>query len=199
MASEPLRSLSPTLRDLCQWFAKTGTPYVVIGGVAVSLLYRARTTKDVDALVLIDEETTATFVESGKPFGFIPRIAEAIRFARANRVLLLAHESDGVPVDISLAALAFERLAIQRANPVVVGGTHVRIPAVEDLIIMKAVASRLIDLADIDQLLNMHPNTDREYIRRAVTEFAELLDSPEKIEQLNPILAKPRTPPGTTI
>jgi hypothetical protein len=61
-------------------------------------------------------------------------------------------------------------------------------------IIMKAVASRPIDLTDIDGLLNTHPDADRERIRQAVSEFAQALEQPEMMERFEPLLRAPRIP-----
>jgi predicted nucleotidyltransferase len=191
---DPIQSLLPTLRDLSRWFRETNTPYLVIGGIAVSLTYRARTTRDVDAVVLIDEGATDEFVASGAPFGFLPRIADAIQFAAKNRVLLMTHQPNGTNVDISLGALAFEKLAIEQATTVNAGGIELRVPCVEDLIIMKALASRPIDLADIDGLLNMYPDANRERIRQVVSAFVEAVDRPDIIERLDPLLKASRPP-----
>ncbi len=59
---------------------------------------------------------------------------------------------------------------------------------------MKAVAGRLIDLADIDTILDMHPDVDRAHVRRAVLEFAELLERPELVEKVEELLSKERVP-----
>jgi hypothetical protein len=55
-------------------------------------------------------------------------------------------------------------------------------------------ASRPIDLADIDGLLNTRPDADREIIRQTVAEFAEVLERPELIDRLEPLLSAPRLP-----
>lgn len=69
-----------------------------------------------------------------------------------------------------------------------VAGIALRIPEVEDLIIMKAVASRPKDMADIHNLLQLHPHADRARIRETVQAFAEALDSPELSDRLEPLL-----------
>jgi predicted nucleotidyltransferase len=189
---DPIRTLSPTLRDLSRWFQDTHTPYLVIGGVAVSLVAGARTTKDVDAVVMIDEDASREFVASGAPYGFVSRIANPLSFAQASRMLLMRHEPDQIKVDISLAGLAFEIQAIEHGDTKNPKGINLRVPRVEDLIIMKAVASRPKDLADIDELLNVYPDIDREQIRLAITEFADLVERPDLIERLEPLLAQKR-------
>ena len=46
------------------------------------------------------------------------------------------------------------------------------------------------DLEDIRAVLARHPNVDRERIRRSVSEFAELLGSPELLDVLASLLNK---------
>ena len=82
-------------------------------------------------------------------------------------------------VDISLAALQFEIDAIERASVVDLGGVPTPIPTAEDLIIWKAVAHRLTDLADIAAILDMNPNADVTAIRRALAELEPLFEDPE--------------------
>ncbi|HET7433416.1 MAG TPA: hypothetical protein VFN10_01750 [Thermoanaerobaculia bacterium] len=56
-------------------------------GVAASLLGKPRLTKDIDVVVLDSE--AESLIESGAPYGFSPRIADTVDFARNTRMLLL--------------------------------------------------------------------------------------------------------------
>ncbi|MGH7788900.1 MAG: hypothetical protein ACRERC_18665, partial [Candidatus Binatia bacterium] len=64
------------------------------------------------------------------------------------------------------------------------------------LIIMKAVAHRTRDLADIESLLDAHATLDRRRIRRWVKAFAEALDAPELYSDLERILTQRRRRAG---
>src|SRR5688572_10859992 len=70
------------LRDLARWFEAEDVRGVIIGGIASSLLGRARPTKDVDALVSVDESILAGFADSGTRYGFDLRKREALDLAR---------------------------------------------------------------------------------------------------------------------
>lgn len=61
------------------------------------------------------------------------------------------------------------------------------LPTPEDLIIMKAVAHRPQDLADIRALVAAHPGLDQERVSRHVREFAEVLEMPELWEDIAPL------------
>jgi len=192
---DPFGSLLPALRDLSDWFRSANTPYLIIGGVAVSLVGRARITQDVDLVVLIDDAALGTFIDSGSKFGIIPRVANPIQFAKQSCMLLMVHQADGVRVDIALAGARFEKEAIKHAVPQSARGVDLLVPRVEDLIIMKAVSGRPIDLADIDTLLDMNPKADRRRIRRLARDFATMLELPEIAENVEKLLAAKRVPP----
>lgn len=189
-SEETLDPLKDTLRDLLRWFAAAQTPFLIIGGVAASLLGRARLTRDVDALVLLPEESWTDFLESGKTFGFKARIADPVPFAFRSRVFLLQHTVSQIQVDISLGSLAFERDAIDRAVHRQIFGLDVPLPAVEDLIVMKAIAQRPQDLVDIDFLLEINPGVDVAYIRRCVAGLVEMMEAPEVYSKADEILTR---------
>lgn len=184
------------MRALLAWSEMSGVPMLVIGGVAVSMLSKPRTTKDVDVVAwLPDHEAWAAFMSGGKSHGIVPRIPNPVEFALSSRVLLLRHEGSGVPIDLSMGALPFEENAVRRAVPTEVGGLRVPLPVPEDLLVMKAVAHRTRDIADIEAILSAHPNIDEKWVVSTVREFAEALDSPELVTDLEELLRKKRAQP----
>lgn len=196
-----LAELEDAVGALLAWAESNSVPVLVIGGVAVSLLSRPRTTKDVDAVVwLPDHEDWPAFLKAGERHGLVPRIPDPIEFALRSRVLLLKHAGSGVPLDVSMGALPFEENAIRHAVPTEVGRYRVPLPTPEDLLIMKAVAHRSRDAADIESILNAHPNMDIERVLTTVREFAEALDAPEIVDDLVRLLPKspPRKPKRTS-
>lgn len=167
------------LAALQRLLARFGDRGMVIGGIAASLLGQPRLTADIDAVILLDIAELPRLLEAAAIEGLIPRIDDAEAFARQNRVLLLQHEESGIPVDISLGTLPFEKEAVERSVVRMVGGVDIRLPTPEDLVILKAVAHRPKDLLDIQAILESHPDLDRERVRRWVSEFAEALQMPE--------------------
>lgn len=63
--TESLAPLLAALRDLVAWLQAERVPGVVIGGVAASLLGRPRVTRDVDAVVLLDDARWEGFLAAG--------------------------------------------------------------------------------------------------------------------------------------
>lgn len=168
-------ALSAVQRVLAH-FANQG---LIIGGVAVSLLSTPRFTADVDAVVLLTSNDIQELLHIAKEHGLKPRIEHVDEFAKQSRVLLLRHEQSGVNVDISLGALPFEVEAVERGIFYQADHLNVRLPTPEDLIILKAVAHRTKDLADIEALVAAYPKLDWDRIQYWVVQFAEVLEMPE--------------------
>ena len=185
---QELAPLIAALSDLARWFESANVPGVVVGGVAASLLGRPRLTHDVDALVMVDEGRWHELLERGAPFGFHPRLADALAFAARARVLLMRHEPSGVDVDIMFGALRFEEEAVAHRTFVTVAGVALPLPTPADLIVMKAVAHRPRDLTDIEAILDAHPDLDVDHVRRWVREFARAAAMPEIWDDLRRLL-----------
>jgi predicted nucleotidyltransferase len=185
---EPPEDLFPILSSLTRWFGDQKVEYAIIGGVAIGLVSQPRVTHDVDAVLWLDLDLANDFVESGKPFGFEPRIPNPVEFARNSRVLLLHHQKSNIGIDLSLGVLPFEREMLDRSREMRVRELGLRVATPEDLVILKAVAHRTRDLIDIDNLLNVHRDLDFTRIRYWVRQFADVLESPELVSNLEKLL-----------
>lgn len=190
---EALRDLSPVLASLSQWLKDEQVPYAIIGGVALGFIAQPRFTQDVDAVIWIDLDRADAFLESGKSFGFVPRISDPISFAKKTRVLL-RHQQTNIGIDLSCGALPFEQEMLDRSLELRVGPIDLRVATAEDLIILKAVAHRQRDLMDIENLLSVHGDVDYDRIRYWVRQFGEVLDMPELISDMEKLLKNRNLP-----
>jgi hypothetical protein len=181
-------SLQAALADLVRWLNETPIPAIIIGGVAASILGRPRLTRDIDALAMLPEDAWSSAVEGAARYGIAPRIPDAVEFARRSRVLLMRHTRSAIDLDITFGALAFEQSAIEKGMPHAVGGVLVRLPRVEDLLVMKAVARRPKDLEDIRGLLDAHPDADVTEVRAWVKEFATATGMVDMLAELDKLL-----------
>jgi len=86
-------------------------------------------------------------------------------------LLLLTHSASNIDIDLALGGLAFEREAIDCGQIYAVGGINLRLPLVQDLLVMKGFAHRPKDLEDIEGLLDANPNIDLEPVRQWLREF----------------------------
>jgi predicted nucleotidyltransferase len=162
-----------------RWLTSEGIPGTIIGGVAVSIRGKPRHTDDVDAVILGDDIGWDRVVESAARYGLVPRIENALGFAARSRMLLFRHAASKVEIDVSLGVLPFERETIERSTIVRLGALELRLSSAEDLVIMKALARRPRDIADIEGILDVHRDLDLDRIRRHLREFSSLLEMPE--------------------
>ena len=73
-----------------------------------------------------------------------------------------------------------------------VKGIRLPLPTPEDLIIMKAIAHRARDMADIESILDTHSKLNLQRIRRWVREFSTAIEMPGILNDLENILARTR-------
>ncbi len=182
--------LIESLRDLIIWLDAENIQQVVIGGVAVALIAQPRMTEDIDAVISLDTDLLESFLSTATSYGFAPRISDAADFARRRRVILLQHQPTGVNIDLSCGVLPFEEEMISRARSLTIGSLKIKVATPEDLVITKAIAHRPRDIADIEAILNIEPNLDFERIRHWVSQFAEALEMPELLEDLEKLLRR---------
>lgn len=190
-AHDSLLPLQPALAATQAFVDATGCPGVVIGGVAVGLVAWPRATKDIDATIIADTDNLEELLAMAARFDLVPRPEHEARFAKLQRILLLVHAPTQVSVDVSLGALPFEVEMAERAATVVLAGVKVRVPMAEDLVIMKALAHRSQDMADIAAITAAHPDLDRKRIERWVQDFADTLEMPELWDDIVPLLKAP--------
>jgi hypothetical protein len=176
--------LAASIGALSRWLDGARVPYALVGAVAVSLQAAPRFTEDLDVMVWTADAAWPALVDGAAAFGILPRIDDVIGFASRSRVLLLRHRL-GVPIDVSCGALPFEQDLVTAAASLDVGGVPVRVARPEHLLVIKAIANRPRDRADIEALLRAHPDLDVATARRVVVEFATALEQPELVDDFD--------------
>ncbi len=182
----PLLAPLQALQELLSQFDDRG---VIIGGIAASLLGTPRYTVDLDAVFLLSIEDVPRLLSAAAGRGIEPRIPNCVEFARKSRVLLLRHVNSGTDIDISLGILPFEVEMVEHSKVHEIGPIQLRLPAPEDLIILKAVAHRPKDLEDIRAIAASHPDLDKTRIQYWVEQFGEALDLPQLWNSIQQLLA----------
>ena len=127
-------------------------PYCVIGGVAVQRWGEPRQTVDVDATLLTGFGCEESVIERLLS-QFNSRIDNPLEFALQNRILLLK-SPQGTDLDLSFGALPFEERLIERSSEWTVPRHGIiRTCSAEDLIVLKAFASRPQDWIDVEKVI----------------------------------------------
>ncbi|MEW6282903.1 MAG: nucleotidyl transferase AbiEii/AbiGii toxin family protein [Candidatus Eremiobacterota bacterium] len=147
----------------------TGVRYALIGGLAINLSGRGRSTRDVDFVVQLPSEGARHLIDAARAQGFA-------HHDRAD-----VHPLDGVtlyrfwlPVegrDLSLAMdvqaghTEFHAGVLDRARELDMGSFRLRVASVEDLVLLKLLAFRPIDRADAIDLMTLEgPALDTAYL-----------------------------------
>lgn len=186
-------SLAPQIKAAAEAFAAFSDlerKGCLIGGLALQRWGEPRLTQDADLTVLAPFGTEEPLVDAllGR---FAARMTAARQHALDHRVLLVT-ASNGVSLDISLAALPFEEEVLERASRWrQVENIWIETCAPEDLILYKLVAARPQDLVDITGIVHRQKGRlDIDRIRHWGRQFADLKDDPDFLRPFEDALRK---------
>lgn len=179
MTPRSIPELATAARQVLATLDQAGIRACIIGALAVHRWGEPRATSDADfsALAPYGLEHPVVDVLLRR---FAARRPDADTFAMVNRVLLL-RTSEGVEVDVALAAFPFEIEAIDMASSwEILPTVRLRTCPAEHLIVYKLVAARLHDLGDMEGIVRRQgARLDVELIRRWGRQFAELKEDPD--------------------
>ncbi len=175
-----------TLRRLARELNARSIPYMIIGGQAVLVYGRMRSTEDIDVTLGIGPDEYERVRDVADVLGFEPTQPDAERFARQFYVYPCQNRRNGLRIDFILSFSPYERGAIARARDVDVGGEVVRYASPEDIVVHKIVAGRAQDLEDVKWILKKNPGVDLAYVRGWLHQYQEALDRPllERLESV---------------
>ncbi len=152
MAAEPI--LVQAFSDLITDFNRRGVTYALAGGWAYSALVEPRATTDIDLLILLEppsRDQVQTLVSSLFDSTVIhpaPMVFQGISIWR----IVGIRSDQEIIVDFLLADSAYLHTALDRRRTVPFGALQVPMLSLEDLIILKMVARRLQDRADLEKI-----------------------------------------------
>ena len=104
--------------------------------------------------------------------------------------MLLEHRPTAVEIDLSIAGLAFENEMITAARLVQVAGVSIPVARPEDIMIMKCLALRPRDIADIEGILQVQKDLDLSRIRSVIATFSEVLEQADFVAQFDQIVKR---------
>src|SRR5260370_28647007 len=170
--------------EVQQFFQENGGGFCIIGGLALVRWGQPRTTQDVDLSLWTGFGAEPAYVDAllGRLTGRLP---DAREFALENRVLL-AQATNGVPLDIALAAFPYEKRGIARASSFAFAPQVVLVTAsAEDLVVLKAFAGPDQDWIDVRGILaRQGAGLDWRSIFRGLGLLCELKEDRSSLERL---------------
>jgi hypothetical protein len=149
------RQRSPFARlfaDLARALAALGVDWYLFGAQAALLYGSTRVTADVDVTVRLGKHTLSELIDCLKKSGFALRVDDP-EFFETTRVLPLLHIPSKIPADVVLAGPGLEDGFIDRSVARTFAGVTVFVAAPEDLVVMKVLAGRDKDSADVREIL----------------------------------------------
>lgn len=184
-----MKQVLEAAKEIQDFFENKDWKFCFIGGISLQAWAIPRNTNDADLTLITGIGSEERFIREilGK---FESRITDdPIGFFLPRRIVLI--NIGGVGINISLGALEFEELAVQRSTyheflPEIV----LKVCSPEDLIVFKAFANRLKDWADIENILSIQKNLDWKYIYEHLTVLVELKEEPEILTTLNKLRTK---------
>jgi predicted nucleotidyltransferase len=146
--------------------------YCLFGGLAIQAYKRIRSTLDVDLLIAIDEEQKRGFIARLQKKGFkfdekkgIIRISnfEIIRCVYTEKKHLIE-----VFVDFVAVTTDFQKQVLGRKQRLNIFASQVNIATCEDLILLKVLSGRPLDLSDVDVLVAENKKSlDKDYLKES--------------------------------
>ena len=177
------------LRHVWATLEPLNLPMAVMGGLALSRYKLFRATRDVDILIGVAGQDLSSLLDLLAASGVLAKRSPPIRPLGELQIAQLVYEPPEtfveVQVDLLLADSAYHVEALARRVPMSTGAesTPVWVLSCEDLIIVKLMAGRMIDLADAVSLLQLNrAKLDQQYLSRW-TERLGLKNDWSRIEQ----------------
>lgn len=154
-----------------------GTPWALVGGLAVSIRAEPRFTRDIDLAVAVTDDSAAeTLVADLTAAGFALMLSleqRAMERLAAVRLLPPGEPAEGVVVDLLFASSGIESDICREAETIeVVPGLRAPVARAGHLVAMKLLAlkpERPQDQIDLNALLSILDDADRALARRAVS------------------------------
>jgi predicted nucleotidyltransferase len=168
-----------SMRRVIDFLNEHDIPYMLIGGLAVSMWGETRVTHDVDFKVSIDMPL-ADFRKL--VLDHFPARPTNIPPHKLSPHVIHFWASSDVAADILVSVFDYEREAIKRAVDAEIMGVPARVCTAEDFIIHKAIANRGRDWMDVETILmRQRGKLDIKYIRHWLKQFSEALETPEML------------------
>jgi hypothetical protein len=147
-------------------------PYVIIGGLAVSLIGEPRMTQDIDFILSIPEKEIHHFLDTAINRGFSLNMKKELQ--RVKQTGTFRFSMGLFYADVILASSEFESSVFKRRKRIKLAGKKAYFPTPEDLIILKIVAGREKDMLDAKSILIRHQGKlDQKYMEKWVQRISD--------------------------
>lgn len=179
-----MTDLFEALQQLIPIFERLKMPYAVMGGIAVRSYGIPRPTYDLDFTLALPRERLPELYAAVQQIGYT--VPEAFQTGWVDQVSGLPlvkfrwyRQEQGIDIDVFLAEAPFQQEVLKRRRFEQIDGLSAWLVSPEDLILLKLLASRPRDLADIGDVLFTQGQLDKTYLRH----WADALGVRTSLEQ----------------
>ncbi len=183
-----MKDLAQALRELALLFDQMGTPYAVMGGIAVRVYGIPRATHDLDFTIAIDRSRLPELYGALSEFGYT--VSQSYMTGWVDRVAgmpvikaRLYLEDKGIDVDLFLAESPYQEQILARRRREELDEFPIWLVAPEDLILLELLSRRPRDIADIGDVLFTQGRLDEQYMRRWAQELGVASDLEQVLSQ----------------
>jgi hypothetical protein len=163
--------LHEAIRDFIRLFESRGVTYAILGGLAARALGIPRPTYDVDFTISVSRNELALLVDAAEELGYT--VPVAYRAGWIDQVggmpfvkFGVAIGDRSVDIDVFLAESPYlQTVLARRRREVVENDEDAWIVTAEDLIVLKVLSGRPRDAIDVQDVLFIQGELDREYMR----------------------------------
>ena len=139
--------------------------YLIIGGLATSILGEARVTHDIDILISLHEKNLESFLKIIQKKGFQCNIQKINRSIETRGVFQIIYNN--VHLDFIIGQMPFEQEAFKRKQRIKLFDRQASFPTEEDLILLKLISRREKDILDIKNIIVRHKKKlDAVYLKK---------------------------------
>jgi hypothetical protein len=149
---------------------RLGIPYALMGGIAVRIYGIPRPTYDIDFTIALDRARLPILFQSARDAGYtVPEEyvggwIDQIAGMPLIKLRVYLHER-GIDIDIFLAESPFQKELLARRREARLNDSTAWFVSPEDLILLKLIAGRPRDIADVDDILFTQGPLDQDYMR----------------------------------
>jgi hypothetical protein len=165
-----MSDLTKAIEDFVSVFESLSIPYALMGGIAVRVYGIPRATYDVDFTAAIPRDRLPDVFQKVQALGY--SVPEAYVGGWVNQVggmplvkFRLFLDGRGVDVDVFLAESDYQDALLGRRRFTALNGIQAWLVSPEDLILLKLIANRPRDRADVGDVLFMQGQLDLAYLR----------------------------------
>jgi predicted nucleotidyltransferase len=177
--------LKNLLKEVCNQLGKKKLQFCLAGGWAVSIIGTARTTIDIDILIVLNDDVKKQVVSILETsFHLIQSHENEMKFKTLSiwrNIVSLQKKGELFMIDFLIADTDYLKSIVERKMEIDYEGISIPVIPVEDLIILKLSSFRKQDEVDIENLLHSASRIDWEYLEKTIKKLRLNWDYIEKI------------------